>query len=143
VTVIARDEAPIGKAHDRTAFDLRRCRFEYLSTKIRAPELRKRRREVLRRAPANAPARILGFCTVSPSSLEYARTSALAKKGLAHYDVPVFARLAVDRRRKVAARAALWGVAPCQIHTGAGRYKMPSQRKHTTLASERFGNGDF
>ena len=36
---------------------------------------------------------------MSPASLGYARTPALAKKGLARYDVPVFrlGRLAVDR----------------------------------------------
>ncbi len=30
------------------------------------------------------------FYTLSPASLAYARTPALIKKGLAHYDVPVF-----------------------------------------------------
>ena len=42
---------------------------------------------------------ILGFYALSPASLEYARTPALAKKGLARYDVPAFrlGRLAVDR----------------------------------------------
>jgi len=36
---------------------------------------------------------------LSPASLEYARTPALAKKGLGRYEVPVFrlGRLAVDR----------------------------------------------
>ena len=36
---------------------------------------------------------------MSPASLEYARIPALAKRGLGHYDVPVFrlGRLAVDR----------------------------------------------
>jgi hypothetical protein len=41
-------------------------------------------------APSDAPARVLGFYTLSPASLEYARTPALAKKGLARYNVPVF-----------------------------------------------------
>ena len=49
--------------------------------------------------PSDAPARILGFYTLSPASIEYSRTPALAKKGLGRYDVPVFrlGRLAVDR----------------------------------------------
>jgi len=36
---------------------------------------------------------------LSPASIEYSRTPALAKKGLARYDAPVFrlGRLAVDR----------------------------------------------
>ena len=54
---------------------------------------------MLRRRAADTPARILGFYTLSPASIEYARTPALAKKGLARYDVPVFrlGRLAVDK----------------------------------------------
>jgi GNAT superfamily N-acetyltransferase len=53
-----------------------------------------------RRAAADTPARILGFYTLSPGSLEYGRTPALVKKGLARYDVPVFrlGRLAVDQK---------------------------------------------
>jgi GNAT superfamily N-acetyltransferase len=49
--------------------------------------------------PADEPARVLGFYTLSPASIEYSRTPALAKKGLARYDVPVFrlGRLAVDK----------------------------------------------
>jgi len=49
--------------------------------------------------PTEQPARILGFYTLSPASLEYARTPALAKRGLGRYDVPVFriGRLAVDQ----------------------------------------------
>ncbi len=58
--------------------------------------------------PSDAPTRILGFCTLSPASIEYSRTPALAKKGLARYDAPVFrlGRLAVD---KTAPRRGLGG----------------------------------
>ncbi|MBX9715484.1 MAG: pathogenicity island protein [Burkholderiaceae bacterium] len=43
--------------------------------------------------------RVLGFYSLSPASIDYARTPALVKKGLARYDMPVFrlGRLAVDR----------------------------------------------
>lgn len=43
--------------------------------------------------------RVFGFYSLSPASIDYARTPALVKKGLARYDVPVFrlGRLAVDR----------------------------------------------
>jgi GNAT superfamily N-acetyltransferase len=49
--------------------------------------------------PLEAPARVLGFYSLSPASLEYSRVPALVKRGLARYDVPVFrlGRLAVDR----------------------------------------------
>ncbi|MCI4428921.1 MAG: GNAT family N-acetyltransferase [Burkholderiales bacterium] len=41
---------------------------------------------------------MLGFYSLSPASIDYARTPVLVKKGLARYDVPVFrlGRLAVD-----------------------------------------------
>ena len=47
-----------------------------------------------RRADADS-----SFTTLSPASLELSRTPALARKGLARYDVPVFrlGRLAVDK----------------------------------------------
>jgi len=43
---------------------------------------------------------ILGFYSLSPASVAYARTPDAAKRGLARHDVPGFrlARLAVDRR---------------------------------------------
>lgn len=42
---------------------------------------------------------ILGFYSLSPASVEYARTPEIVRRGLARYDDPVFrlARLAVDR----------------------------------------------
>jgi GNAT superfamily N-acetyltransferase len=48
---------------------------------------------------ADTRARLLGFYTLSPASIEYGRTSGLARKGLARHDVPVFrlGRLAVDQ----------------------------------------------
>jgi len=50
--------------------------------------------------PNDTPARVLGFFMLNPGSLEYSRTPALVKKGLARYDVPVFrlGRLAVDQK---------------------------------------------
>jgi len=43
---------------------------------------------------------ILGFYSLSPASVEYARTPNIVKRGLAHYDVPAFrlTRLGVDRK---------------------------------------------
>jgi GNAT superfamily N-acetyltransferase len=44
------------------------------------------------------PDRVLGFYTLSPASVAYARTPEIIRRGLARYDVPVFrlGRLAVD-----------------------------------------------
>jgi len=49
--------------------------------------------------PIGADKRVLGFYSLSPASIDYARTPALVKKGLARYDAPVFrlGRLAVDK----------------------------------------------
>ena len=51
--------------------------------------------------PIGDDKRVLGFYSLSPASIDYARTPALVKKGLARYDydVPVFrlGRLAVDK----------------------------------------------
>jgi GNAT superfamily N-acetyltransferase len=43
---------------------------------------------------------ILGYYSLSPASIEYARTPEVVRRGLARYDVPCFrlARLAVDLR---------------------------------------------
>ncbi|WP_209262661.1 GNAT family N-acetyltransferase [Thiorhodococcus minor] len=48
--------------------------------------------------PVDDDHHLLGFYSVSPASLDYARTPAVMKKGLARYEVPVFrlGRLAVD-----------------------------------------------
>ena len=53
---------------------------------------------MLFRSPVASPSRVIGFYTLSPASLDYARTPALATKGLARHDVPVFrlGRLGVD-----------------------------------------------
>lgn len=59
---------------------------------------------------------ILGFYSLSPASVEYARTPEIARHGLGRYDVPVFrlARLAVDLK---AQRQGLGG----QLLLAAGR----------------------
>ena len=99
MTRIAWNEAPIGKQHDRTAFD---CGDSYLNLYLHRYARQNHESggaKCFVAAPTDAPARVLGFYTLSPASLEYSRTPALAKKGLARYDVPVFrlGRLAVDK----------------------------------------------
>jgi GNAT superfamily N-acetyltransferase len=93
------DEAPIGKQHDRAVFD---CGDPDLNLYLRRYARQNHESggaKCFVAAPVAAPTRILGFYTLSPASIAFARTPALAKKGLARYDVPVFrlGRLAVDR----------------------------------------------
>ena len=117
MTALVWDEAPIAKRHDRAAFDCGDADLNLYLQKFARQNHESGGAKCFVAAPADAPARVLGFYTLSPASLDYARTPALAKKGLARYDVPVFrlGRLAVDqdrarpgpRRRSAAARGAI------------------------------------
>jgi GNAT superfamily N-acetyltransferase len=94
------DEAPFAKHHDRAALD---CGDPDLNIYLQRHARQNHERggaKCFVAVPAETPALIVGFYTLSPASLEYSRTPALAKKGLARYDVPVFrlGRLAVDQK---------------------------------------------
>ena len=116
MTALVWDEAPIAKRHDRASFDCGDSDLNLYLQKFARQNHDAGGAKCFVAAPIDAPARLLGFYTLSPASLDYARTPALAKKGLARYDVPVFrlGRLAVDntvqgprpRRRSLAARRA-------------------------------------
>ncbi len=98
MTAIAWEEAPIARRHDRAAFD---CGDSDLNLYLRRYARQNHDSggaKCFVAAPRAAPTRILGFYTLSPASLEYRRTPAMAKKGLGRYDAPVFrlGRLAVD-----------------------------------------------
>jgi len=91
-------EVPISKAHDREAFD---CGEEELNEFLRRHARQSHEKggaKTFVATPIDEGKRVLGFYSLSPASIDYARTPALVKKGLARYDVPVFrlARLAVD-----------------------------------------------
>jgi GNAT superfamily N-acetyltransferase len=93
-------EEPISKKHDREAFD---CGEEALNEFLRRHA---RKSHDLGGAKTflaiddGDNKTILGFYSLSPGSVEYARTPEIAKRGLARHDVPGFrlARLAVDRK---------------------------------------------
>ena len=99
MTGLTWEEAPIGKQHDRAAFDCGDADLNLYLQKFARQNHESGGAKCFVVVPADAPARILGFYTLSPASLEYARIPALAKRGLGRYDVPVFrlGRLAVDR----------------------------------------------
>ena len=99
MTALVWDEAPIAKRHDRAAFDCGDPDLNLYLQKFARQNHESGGAKCFIAAPSDAPARVLGFYTLSPASIEYSRTPALAKKGLARYDVPVFrlGRLAVDR----------------------------------------------
>jgi GNAT superfamily N-acetyltransferase len=98
--VTAWHEEAIHKRHDREAFD---CGEEALNEFLRRYARRSHELGGAKTflAIADDPSkRILGFYSVSPASVDYARTPEIARRGLARYEVPGFrlARLAVDRR---------------------------------------------
>ncbi len=95
-------EAPLDKKHDRTGFDCGDSDLNIYLQRYARQNHENGGAKCFVAASTDAPARILGFYTLSPASLDYARTPALAKKGLGRYEVPVFrlGRLAVDRREQ-------------------------------------------
>ncbi len=92
-------EEPIGRHHDRKSFDCGSPALnEYLDRYARQNHESGGAKTFVAVSPA-APARVLGFYSISPGSIEFARVPASLTKKLGRYDVPVFrlGRLAVDR----------------------------------------------
>ena len=98
MTALVWVEAAITKQHDRAGFDCGDADLNLYVQKFARQNHESGGSKCFVAAPVDTPTRILGFYTLSPASLEYARTPALAKKGLGRYDVPVFrlGRIAVD-----------------------------------------------
>jgi GNAT superfamily N-acetyltransferase len=91
-------EEPISKRHNREAFDCGEAALnEFLQRYARKSHEMGGAKTFLAIDDANNKT-ILGFYSLSPASIAYARTPELIRRGLARYDVPVFrlARLAVD-----------------------------------------------
>lgn len=100
MTVPAWHEEPIGKGHNREAFDCGELMLnEFLRRYARKNHELGGAKTFLAIDDTDNNT-ILGFYSLSPASIDYARTPEVVRRGLARYDVPVFrlARLAVDRR---------------------------------------------
>lgn len=92
-------EEPIAKKHDRASFD---CGDPPLNDFLRRYARQSHEKGVAKTFVAiskSVPKTILGFYSLCPASLEYARAPEIIRKGQARHDLPVFrlARLAVDR----------------------------------------------
>jgi GNAT superfamily N-acetyltransferase len=91
-------EEPISRKQDRETFD---CGEEALNEFLRRHARKSHElggsKTFLAVDDADGKT-ILGFYSVSPASIEYARTPKIVRRGLARHDVPAFrlARLAVD-----------------------------------------------
>ncbi|MCX6638445.1 MAG: GNAT family N-acetyltransferase [Acidobacteria bacterium] len=97
--VTACHEEPINKKHDREAFD---CGEEALNEFFRRHARKSHELGGAKTFLAIGDAgnkTVLGFYSLRPASVAYARTPEIVRRGLARHDVPGFrlARLAVDR----------------------------------------------
>jgi GNAT superfamily N-acetyltransferase len=93
-------EEPISKRHDREAFDCGEPALnEFLQRHARKSHDLGGAKTFLAIEDADNKT-ILGFYSLSPASIEYARPPDIVRRRLARYDVPAFrlARLAVDRK---------------------------------------------
>ncbi|MFN8710517.1 MAG: GNAT family N-acetyltransferase [Planctomyces sp.] len=92
-------EEPVSRRHNRDAFD---CGEPALNDFLRQHARKSHEKGAAKTFLAISSAdgtTILGFYSLCPASMEYARTPQGVRKGLARYDVPVFrlGRLAVNR----------------------------------------------
>src|SRR6267154_1796642 len=97
---LAWHEEAISKKHNREAFD---CGEEALNEFLRRYARKSHElggSKTFLAIDDSDKTNVLGFYSLSPASVEYARTPEIVRRGLARHDVPGFrlARLAVDRR---------------------------------------------
>jgi GNAT superfamily N-acetyltransferase len=99
MTAVSWQEAALDRQHDKKAFDCGEAELNQYMQRYARQNHESGGAKCFVAAPVDAPARVLGFYTLSPASLEFARVPAIAKKGLGRYDVPVFrlGRLAIDK----------------------------------------------
>jgi len=100
MSVAAWHEEPIRKTHDRQVFDCGEPALnEFLQRHARKSHESGGAKTFLAIGDADRKS-ILGFYSLSPAAVQYARAPETVRRGLARHDVPCFrlARLAVDRR---------------------------------------------
>jgi len=100
--VTAWHEEPIDRKHDREAFDCGEPALnEFLRRYARKSHEMGGAKTFLAIGDSDNKT-ILGFYSLCPASVDYARTPEIARRGLARHDVPGFrlARLAVNRPRQ-------------------------------------------
>lgn len=90
-------EEPVARRHARKAFD---CGDTALNDYLRRYALQNHRRGASKTFVAVDPAepnRVLGYYTIAPASVAFARVPEVATRGMGRYEVPAFrlARLAV------------------------------------------------
>jgi GNAT superfamily N-acetyltransferase len=96
---VAWREEPIGRRHDRKSFDCGAADLNGYLARYARQNHESGGAKTFVAVSSVEPARILGFYSISPGSIEFARVPANVTRKLGRYEVPVFrlARLAVDR----------------------------------------------
>jgi GNAT superfamily N-acetyltransferase len=92
------EEQPIGRQHDRKGFDCgSRELNEYLERYARQNHESGGAKTFVAVSPAD-PTPVLGYCSISPGAIEFARVPLRLTRKLGRYEVPVFrvGRLAVS-----------------------------------------------
>jgi GNAT superfamily N-acetyltransferase len=99
VTALLWEETPLARHHDRAGFDCGVADLNVYFARHSRQNHDSGGAKCFVANPLGAPEHVLGFYTLSPASIDYSRTPAVAKKGLGRYDVPVFrlGRLAVGK----------------------------------------------
>jgi len=99
MTLPAWHEEPIAKRHNREAFDCGEATLNDFLRRYARQTHEQGGAKTFLAVRDDAPTHILGFYSLSPASVEFARTPEVIKRGLARHEVPVFrlGRLAVDR----------------------------------------------
>jgi GNAT superfamily N-acetyltransferase len=97
MTLVWREES-LSRAHDRKRFDCGEPTLNDYLVRFARQNHDAGGAKTFVAVPPDEPARILGYYSLSPASLAYARTPAVVRRGLGRYEVPVFrmARLAID-----------------------------------------------
>ena len=92
-------EEPIGRHHDRKSFDCGSPALNGYLDRYARQNHESGGAKTFVAVSSDAPARVLGFYSISPGAIEFARVPSSVTKRLGRYEVPVFrlGRLAVDR----------------------------------------------
>lgn len=90
-------ETSLARTHDRKAFDCGEPALNDYLQKFARQNHESGGAKTFVAVEASAPTAILGYYTLSPASIDYARTPAVVSRGLGRYEVPVYrlGRLAV------------------------------------------------
>jgi len=99
MTIPAWHEEPIAKRHNREAFDCGEATLNDFLRRYARQTHEQGGAKTFLAVSDDDPTHILGFYSLSPASVDFARTPEVIKRGLARHEVPVFrlGRLAVDR----------------------------------------------